>query len=298
MEIKKYSLINFIKKSILYIYCLPLGLNRDGIERIWRKKYRKSLFKYLELDSKKNTLKMKKNGQSYIFVCWLQGLDEAPDIVKRCVESIKKYSEGYKVIIITDNNINDYISIPDYVLEKKQKGFIPNANYSDIIRTLLLCKYGGIWIDATVMLFDRIPEYLLEYELFFFQASFLNTVRPEVSSWFIYSKYPENPLLVDLKNSILNYWKYNKRLPDYYLFHDFVSLLAQSDKYREYWKKMPYFNNIAPHVLQKELLNKYDIERLNQIIHMSPIQKLTYKIEKPKRSNTNYDFFIKEIDNN
>ena len=47
-----------------------------------------------------------------IWVCWWQGLDNAPDIVKACIKTIKANSEGAEVILITDDNYKNYISFP------------------------------------------------------------------------------------------------------------------------------------------------------------------------------------------
>lgn len=47
-----------------------------------------------------------------IWTCWWQGLDQAPEIVKWCVESIKRNAGGREVIIITDENYERYVHIP------------------------------------------------------------------------------------------------------------------------------------------------------------------------------------------
>ncbi len=40
-----------------------------------------------------------------IWICWWQGIDQAPSIVKKCVDSIRKHAGNHKVIIITDKII-------------------------------------------------------------------------------------------------------------------------------------------------------------------------------------------------
>ncbi len=39
-----------------------------------------------------------------IWICWWQGIENAPEIVKACVESIKRFSGEYEVICITEEN--------------------------------------------------------------------------------------------------------------------------------------------------------------------------------------------------
>ena len=90
--------------------------------------------------------------QTKVWVCWLQGYDKAPHIVKRCIDSIRQHSRGLDTVVIDNTNIHDYITIPRHISEKYEKGIIPNAHYSDYIRVSLLALHGGIWIDSTVLL--------------------------------------------------------------------------------------------------------------------------------------------------
>ena len=50
-----------------------------------------------------------------IWVFWWQGIDSAPFIVQKCVESIKKYSGDKRVVIIDKNNISKYYNIPKFI---------------------------------------------------------------------------------------------------------------------------------------------------------------------------------------
>lgn len=50
-----------------------------------------------------------------IWICWWQGLENAPEIVKRCVESIRRNAGDHQVTIITDQNVEQYIDIPEWV---------------------------------------------------------------------------------------------------------------------------------------------------------------------------------------
>ena len=84
-----------------------------------------------------------------VWVCWWQGIDNAPAIVKKCVESIQKNVHNHKVTIITEDNYKNYVEFPDWIEEKKKKGIISRTHYSDLLRLELLAKYGGIWLDST-----------------------------------------------------------------------------------------------------------------------------------------------------
>lgn len=50
-----------------------------------------------------------------IWICWWQGIDNAPGIVKACVNTIKRNAGEYEVIVITDDNCKDYVQFPDWL---------------------------------------------------------------------------------------------------------------------------------------------------------------------------------------
>ena len=56
------------------------------------------------------------------------------------------------MILLDENNLKEYVQIDEMVYQKKNKGIIGMALFSDIIRLSLLSAYGGIWCDATLFL--------------------------------------------------------------------------------------------------------------------------------------------------
>lgn len=87
--------------------------------------------------------------ENKIWVCWWQGLDNAPLIVQRCVESIRRNAGNREVIVITDENYEQYVHIPDWVKAKQEAGIITRTNLSDLLRLSLLAEHGGLWLDST-----------------------------------------------------------------------------------------------------------------------------------------------------
>lgn len=84
-----------------------------------------------------------------IWCCWRQGEQYAPEIVKICINNLRKHAWVYEVVIIHKENYNKYITLPDFILQKVQEQKISLTHLSDIIRMKLLKEYGGIWVDAT-----------------------------------------------------------------------------------------------------------------------------------------------------
>lgn len=213
-----------------------------------------------------------------IWVCWLQGLEQAPELVKKCVESIQKNSSKYEVIILTSDNIPQYINFPIYIMDKYKKKIITPTHFSDILRIALLSEYGGIWIDSTVHVSEQIPDYISQVPLFCFKSSHLSPNKIKTSSWFIASD-PNNFLLIQVRDILYEYWKNENKLRHYFLFHLLFSIVIDyNEKNRHLWNNIPYYNNINPHILQHELFNQFDKERYDVICKFAPVHKLTYKI--------------------
>ena len=58
-----------------------------------------------------------------IWLFWNTGLDKAPEIVRTCYQSVKKYA-GRQVVLLTENNVQNYINMPDYLNEKYGAGTV------------------------------------------------------------------------------------------------------------------------------------------------------------------------------
>ena len=98
-----------------------------------------------------------------IWVCWFQGEESAPPIVRKCLESIRKNSGRHAVNVITYANYGDYVSVPQHIADKVESGEITLTHFSDILRCRLLADYGGVWLDATIYLTDKLNTWNLPF---------------------------------------------------------------------------------------------------------------------------------------
>lgn len=227
-----------------------------------------------------------KDEKKIIWICWFEGYDDAPDIVKACINSVKKIMSNYEIILITKENMEKYIKFPDYILEKYQKGLITNTHFSDLLRLELLICYGGIWIDATVVITKKIPLFIQNAPLFLFNFNRQESIEPRtVSSWFIVAK-PQNKILILTKNLLYLYWQKNDYLLNYFLLHYFFRM--SSEKFIKEWKDLIHIVENT-NILWDNLFEKFDKKKYDFINNISFCQKISYKMKVP--DNTKGTFY-------
>lgn len=264
--------------------------------RRMQKRYGKWLNEYAENINMQKPCGTTNVGEK-VWMCWLQGEENAPDLVKACISSVKRNLPEMQLVIITEENMADYVELPEHIVEKRQKGLIGNAHFSDILRTELLCKYGGMWLDATVLCTGQgLPDYMKKTDLFVYQIVNLSRKEQPIvsSSWLIYAK-KEEPILMAVRSMLYDYWEEHNKEENYFIWHILFTLACTT--FRKEWKAVPVYNNQSPHVLQFELNEKYNEKRWEQIKIMSDFHKLNHHINY-SAEGTFYEHIIKEYGEN
>lgn len=213
-----------------------------------------------------------------VWWCWLQGEENAPPVVKACLESLRKNLPGKNIIVLSEENLWNYVDFPDYISEKYRKGIISKAHFSDLLRIQLLAQRGGTWIDSTVYC-TGFPGYLFNTPLFAFKEKERGDPAIAASSWLLAAE-KGNPIITLTRNLLFLYWKNHSHLYHYFLLHFFFTMATEA--YQEEWDSVPFFSNLPPHILQRELFAPYSQERFRQIQRMSDIHKLSHKYDKSK----------------
>lgn len=292
--LKLYGIKNILFRAINEKSPLLCVSNNNLFRRMnWQLKVKKRIAKYIvcpeykELKDNKHTKK--------IWWLWFQGSENAPLIVQKCLDTVKYYSAqmNLEVIELDERNLFEYVKLPNQIINMWKQKRITNANFSDLCRIALLADYGGLWIDSTVFLTGKINKEILQSDIFFYQASFLDMTVTKVSNWFMYAKNPDNYFMQSLKESMINYWINNKYMDDYFIFHIMTAAMSEKKCFRKYFENMPYFSNTYPHLLSLELNNEMNKEKLRHILQMSNVHKLTYKNLMPSSDNKNvYEYIV------
>ena len=225
-----------------------------------------------------------------IWWCWLQGIDAAPEIVKACYNSLVHGEwfrvNGYEVKVIDNSNWREYVELPGYIVEKWGKGRIPAAMFSDLLRVELLIKYGGTWIDSTVLCTGNVSANLMEADLFLFQYTKEGSVPVSISNWFI-TACKGNEVLRVLQEMLYAYWKDYDCVLDYYIFHMFFAMI--SNEYQEQILAMPYAQSQNSLVLLHHWGEKFDQKKWDKLTSQACFHKLAFRLsEDVKNDKENY----------
>lgn len=302
------SLIDMIKRALkkgdlcMKIVCyfqILLGYSNHELQalQIRNKKYNKLKNKYCGyLDGLHYENDSNNEINNNVWICWFQGMENAPEIVKACNDSVCKFLMNKDIHIITENNYKEYVSIPEFIEEKRKKGVISYAHFSDILRTELLIKYGGMWLDATTYLTDPIPDYVYSRKLFLLAYKQREDVTINKNSWFIYAQ-PSNRSLMLVRDLLYKYWNQENKLSEYFLWHMFLNMALE--KYPEDNEDIYYVSEEMSHCLNYNLYKQFDPEYWQQIKRCSTIHKLSYYYFYTKDGNfpddysgTYYDYII------
>ncbi len=200
-----------------------------------------------------------------VWCCWWQGEEDMPEIVKVCVASIKAaLPSDIKFVLITKYNFQEYLSLPQYILEKLNNGVMSITAFSDILRVNLLSKYGGFWIDATVFIPNKMPAKLFE-SIYFTQKFASGEACPReacLGKWagFLQCGIAEFFLFAYVRDAYNLWWKKYDCLIDYVIL-DYIIMSAykQIPYIKEVIDKVPA-NNEKLWVMQKLLNEKYNEE--------------------------------------
>lgn len=134
-----------------------------------------------------------------IHYCWLSG-DEYPDLIKKCMDSWKKYMPDYEFMLWDAEkfDINSVLYVKQAYQEKKY------AFASDYIRLYALYEYGGIYLDSDIEVFKSFDDLLNNKSFTGFET------EKDIAAW-IFASEKHNPLFKEL----MSYYD-NKK----FLLHD------------------------------------------------------------------------------
>lgn len=251
------------------------------LDKYFNKNYSHILNKYKDCEVCGTIVKNPK-----IWVFWGQGETHMPPLVKACYRQLTHYNKN--VILITNNNIKEYIELPEIIFEKVHNGKISWAHFSDIVRNTLLAKHGGLWIDATVWVSGEISfKDLLLLEVFSANSKvpvskratrFWTSFEYNWSTWCMWSKDCNNKLYSFVSRMLTEIALKEIQWPDY-VIQDYLIYYAARNI--QGVKEMLEQSSTVPCKKRNELAtimnDPFDKNIYNKLIEKDFVFKLSFR---------------------
>jgi hypothetical protein len=229
-----------------------------------------------------------------IWVFWNSGWDNAPEIVKKCIDTWKEKNPDWTIHQLSDTTIGDFIDLKTIIPGIDQKNIQMEA-LSDIIRISLLHKYGGVWADSTIFCNQSLNDWIYEASGKGFFAFSKPGPDRMIASWFL-AAHKNNYIIEKWYHAMRAYWLSRTERHHYFWFHYLFGEIYNSDKiFKDIWDSTTVLSADGPHYFvpyDKMLSMKLTRKIKNSIDHpVTTMFKLTHKYDKrsiSKKSVLNY----------
>jgi len=137
-------------------------------------------------------------------------------VVNMCIESWKHYNPDYDIRILNKSNYSEYVDT-DVASIQHSHDFI--ARFSDYVRCLVLAKYGGFWLDASIICHHpfswvhAIQNNTRVEFVGYYIGDVLDNKYPVIENWF-FACIPGSPFMVDWADEFLS-TRNHKTINDY-----------------------------------------------------------------------------------
>lgn len=217
-----------------------------------------------------------------IWVFWYQGYDSMPDLVKKCYAQLNKMKGDANIVLLTRDNLKDFLAFPQFVYDRVDSGAITLTHYSDLIRFALLYLYGGFWIDATVWLTQPVHKEIFDSRYWTVrnaQPSYTISVsRYKWSSFLLYVGHAGDSFAKLSLGLMLVFWGKNQHLIDYLLVDYCMELASMQDDVKNDWDKI-LESNYHIYELIWHINDSYSETEWNKWCLDTFAYKLSYKVK-------------------
>ena len=230
---------------------------------------------------------VKNDKKDKIFTLWLQGEENAPELVKACFRSVRRHCKQ-ELVVLDINSVFDYISLPDVIVQKYKDGKIAHAHFADICRVELLYNHGGYWLDSTGFVTSPIPEWIEKEDFFVYMAGQkVGSPYSFMQNCFIRAR--KGAYLLDAwRAMILDYWMHENSNFDYFMHQLlFKTMVMNEERAKKHFAKMPHVDQDPTHALWWAYHDKpYNKEEFERVTSGAFFQKTTYHQAKNPKAGT------------
>lgn len=254
-----------------------------------------------------------------VWMLWLQGEEDAPELVKACIASWRRHNPDWDIRVLTESDLAElWATDEDRQIAQKMS----RQALSDLVRLTLLTKEGGVWADATCLCMMPLENWLPAFMARgFFAFDRPGNDRP-VASWFLAAKQDSyiTHAWLDAVRKVWSletvkgadgiekaarlikllpkegplwrqeaFWRDNDMLPYFWVHYLFDLLLHRDQKFRRIWANVPKFSANVPHMCQQQSMldeEKWPEPRFAGFLDANPAPffKLNWRAMDPAKS--------------
>ena len=216
-----------------------------------------------------------------IWMLWLQGFTNAPELVKACVQSWCRLNPDHVVHLLDTQSLQKFIPAADlariFATEKQPEAI------SNEIRLELLARHGGVWVDATTICARPLDDWLPAHA----PLGFFGFARPGpdrmLSTWFLAAS-PANLIIETWRQATIVYWHGRSERHIYFWVHAlFEKCYAENSAFRNIWDSTPKISAMHRFHFSPDSTQLHDPvsddDRRSMQNPQIPVFKLTNKIE-------------------
>ncbi len=223
-------------------------------------------------------------------MCWFQGLKDPlmPELNKKCIHLWQKLNPDFEFIFLDDQNIHKYLPNWENIIDTKYER--NRTHKSDLLRLILLSKFGGYWCDSS--LFPMAPLRIIRPQILNNTNIFMYRFNPrkrggntnhdgfrETASWFIASPNAHHP--------VIDYWledfqKIFNNAPTIYfkaIHQSLCDIFDRNLEIRNYINSMVQIDERIPHSPRYEKIFM-NTKTLDSFMYKRPPEVLIEKLQK------------------
>lgn len=185
-----------------------------------------------------------------IWMYWDTGVDQAPPYCRECFDAWRRFNPGRSVHVLDSESAAELL--PEWAsLCALQNRRVQHE--ADLLRIMLLHKFGGVWADARILPVAPLDAWLnrdlAPAGFFAFSWEPGKHGRLTTANWFLATDQPEHPLIVKWSNSFKHAWRSegawtgpkNDNTGTYFRQHQLLTDLVASDsEVRDCISRMPF----------------------------------------------------------
>jgi hypothetical protein len=237
------------------------------------------IFISLWISLKKSFNQKKVQGKTIWLLC-LTGWDKASYISKQTKDSWKKHNYSWNIELLSEENISNYIKLPNFIIAQRALNKINDQKMSEIIKLAILNDHGGVWADSNTLCMRPLDDWIFDC----ISIGFWMSNDPIYSG--LIASLKNNYIIQTWYQKILQHWNAPQKMDAL-----FLELLDQNERFSTIWKFVPILNNHDTRIIVNNGSSEDVSENVKNILNSQCPYFLELNNEEVKASS-NADYAI------